>query len=100
MFVWSRARGTLPLFRSSGQIIGILWVMPLYEYRCNDCTTRFEVLRPIADRDLNAVCPRCESVASMPLISQVAALPGAAVAVSSESGPSSGGGCCGGACCG
>lgn len=73
--------------------------MPLYEYRCNDCTATFEVLRPMAERELSAVCPACESRASMPLISKVAAggrewtASGAA-----ERGTASGGGCCGGAC--
>ena len=46
--------------------------MPLYEYRCNDCSAVFELLRPMADREVAAVCPSCESRASMPLISRVA----------------------------
>ena len=67
--------------------------MPLYEYRCNDCRTVFEVLRPMAQRELTAVCPSCESRASMPLISRVALQSGGAEAVAG------GGGCaCGGAC--
>ena len=75
-------------------------VVPLYEYRCNDCRATFEVLRRMADRELSALCPHCESRASMPLISQVAASRpaaggGAAVA---EAPRSSGGGCCGGGC--
>ena len=69
--------------------------MPLYEYRCNDCASVFEVIRPMAQRELAAVCPRCESRASMPLISRVAlaqAEPGART-------QGSGGGCaCGGSC--
>ncbi|MBV8194117.1 MAG: zinc ribbon domain-containing protein [Candidatus Dormibacteraeota bacterium] len=69
--------------------------MPLYEYRCNDCRHVFEVLRPMAQRELHAVCPSCESTASMPLISRVAAQPSAR----SEGYASAGGGCaCGGAC--
>ncbi len=70
--------------------------MPLYEYRCNACTETFEVLRPMAERELSAVCPNCESRASMPLISTVAVR---VASMGSEAGPvSSGGGCCGGAC--
>ena len=49
-----------------------LSVMPLYEYRCNDCSAVYELLRPMADREVAAVCPSCESRASMPLISRVA----------------------------
>ena len=31
--------------------------MPLYEYFCPPCGTRFEMLRPISDIDQPAVCP-------------------------------------------
>lgn len=75
--------------------------MPLYEYRCNACAETFELLRPMADRELKAVCPSCESSTTMPLISRVA------ISVQSASRSSApvpaprsggGGGCCGGAC--
>ena len=73
--------------------------MPLYEYRCNDCRAVYEVLRPMAERELAAVCPSCESRASMPLISRVAVHAGSDAAASSEFAPSAGGGgCCGGSC--
>ncbi|MFN2581752.1 MAG: zinc ribbon domain-containing protein [Candidatus Dormibacteria bacterium] len=69
--------------------------MPLYEYRCNDCRSVFDILRPIAERELAAVCPNCESRASMPLISRVAVR----AAGGSEEFATAGGGCaCGGAC--
>jgi putative FmdB family regulatory protein len=32
--------------------------MPLYEYVCDDCETRFEVLRPASRMDDRADCPR------------------------------------------
>jgi putative FmdB family regulatory protein len=76
--------------------------MPLYEYRCNDCHSIFELLRPMAKRGLAAVCPSCESVASMPLISRVAvhAGPSSGMEAAPRSAPAGGGGggCCGGAC--
>ncbi|HYL71714.1 MAG TPA: zinc ribbon domain-containing protein [Candidatus Dormibacteraeota bacterium] len=72
--------------------------MPLYEYRCNDCRSVFEVLRPMAQRELSAVCPSCESRASMPLISRVAVHAGSSSSPGPSAAPSSGGGCCGGAC--
>ena len=31
--------------------------MPLYEYYCPPCGSQFEVLRPVAQMDLAAVCP-------------------------------------------
>ncbi|HYA01449.1 MAG TPA: zinc ribbon domain-containing protein [Candidatus Binatia bacterium] len=71
--------------------------MPLYEYRCNDCASVFEVLRPMAERELCAVCPRCESRASMPLISRVTAVVAGGDSPAAEA--SGGGGCgCGGSC--
>jgi putative FmdB family regulatory protein len=70
--------------------------VPVYEYRCNDCASVFEVLRPMAQRELAAVCPSCEGRASMPLISRVALQSGGS---SEASAAPRGGGCaCGGAC--
>jgi putative FmdB family regulatory protein len=73
--------------------------MPLYEYRCNDCTSVFEILRPMAERSVNALCPACESANSMPLIS-VTAASGREWSSGTSDAPisSSGGGCCGGGC--
>jgi putative FmdB family regulatory protein len=73
--------------------------MALYEYRCNDCHAVFEVLRPMAERELATVCPSCESRASMPLISRVAVHAGASEGSSAREMPApSAGGCCGGSC--
>jgi putative FmdB family regulatory protein len=71
--------------------------MPLYEYRCNDCSATFELLRPMADREVAAICPSCESRASMPLISRVAVHAGSGAEASPSTG-GGGGGCCGGSC--
>jgi putative FmdB family regulatory protein len=77
--------------------------VPLYEYRCNDCSSTFVMLRPFADRELSAVCPGCESRTTMPLISRVSALSGVRPdgtaglpAMRASAAPS--GGCCGGGC--
>jgi putative FmdB family regulatory protein len=78
-------------------IVSTLAVMPLYEYRCNDCSAVFELLRPMADREVAAVCPSCESRASMPLISRVAVHAGSGPGESPSMG-GGGGGCCGGSC--
>lgn len=73
--------------------------MPVYEYRCNDCRATFELLRGMGERELSALCPSCESRASMPLISQVATLPRSAATTSPmAAAPRSSGGCCGGSC--
>jgi putative FmdB family regulatory protein len=74
--------------------------MPIYEYRCNDCHATFDVLRTMGERELGALCPQCESTASMPLISRVAASrpASAGTAVAEATRPATGGGCCGGGC--
>jgi putative FmdB family regulatory protein len=77
--------------------------MPVYEYRCNDCKGRFEILRPVAEREVAAVCPRCESLASMPLISLVAVGGRDLESTISSAGQDADfstdvGGCCGGSC--
>jgi putative FmdB family regulatory protein len=33
--------------------------MPFYEYLCPKCTTKFDLMRAIADRDQPATCPEC-----------------------------------------
>jgi putative FmdB family regulatory protein len=73
--------------------------MPIYEYRCNDCASTYELMRPMAEREIATVCPKCESRASMPLISRVNAgigSPTGGAAAYSDGGGS--GGCCGGNC--
>ncbi|QRN84362.1 zinc ribbon domain-containing protein [Chloroflexota bacterium] len=35
--------------------------MPIYEYRCQDCTHTFELIRSIKDADANLSCPHCQS---------------------------------------
>ncbi len=35
--------------------------MPLYEYKCDNCGTEFEVRRPISASDDPAPCPMCAS---------------------------------------
>jgi putative FmdB family regulatory protein len=33
--------------------------MPLYEFKCRTCDTRFEMLRKISDSDEDVSCPEC-----------------------------------------
>ena len=75
--------------------------MPVYEYRCNDCSTTFDLLRPMAQREVAAVCPACESRTTMPLISRVAVHASSRSEASASPAPArtaGGGGCCGGSC--
>ena len=34
--------------------------MPIYEYQCNDCDTKFEMLRPRSKADTLAECKNCQ----------------------------------------
>lgn len=62
--------------------------MPVYEYRCADCTRTFEKLVAMSANGAPAECPACGAQADKQL-STFAAL-------GVERAPSGGGGCCGG----
>jgi putative FmdB family regulatory protein len=70
--------------------------MPIYEYRCDACEGRFEVLTSFSERDGGQVCPSCESTRTRVQVSSFAA-----IGAGNELSPlpmASSGGCCGGAC--
>nr|MBC7243751.1 zinc ribbon domain-containing protein [Chloroflexota bacterium] len=48
--------------------------MPLYEYICDRCQCKFELLRSFSKADEPAVCPNCESPGARRLLSIFAAL--------------------------
>jgi len=70
--------------------------MPIYEYLCNDCGSRFEQI--VLSRDTKIACPKCASPRHTLQLSVFSA------PAKSDSGPSSGSGngfsgpCCGGGC--
>jgi putative FmdB family regulatory protein len=73
--------------------------MPLYEYYCAECRTKFEALRPMNKADAAIQCKSCESVRTSRVLSLFAATSkseGTAQAFSRNMG--GGGGCCGGMC--
>ena len=76
--------------------------MPIYEYRCESCAGKFEVLTRFAERDLAQVCPTCESTKTRVLVSSFAfgggGGPESSASEFTSSKASSGGGCCGGSC--
>jgi putative FmdB family regulatory protein len=57
--------------------------MPLYEYRCQKCGARFELLRRMQDADLETECPQCRSRQSERLLSSFASRSGSSSASSS-----------------
>jgi putative FmdB family regulatory protein len=74
--------------------------MPIYEYRCEDCAEKFEVLTSYANREQVQICPDCESTRTRVLVSTFAAFDATSEEGASASlgGGGCGPGCCGGAC--
>ena len=72
--------------------------MPIYEYRCESCAEKFEVLTGFAERDTAQVCPACESTKTRVLVSSFAFASGESSSMSDFASESGGGGCCGGGC--
>ena len=69
--------------------------MPIYEYACNDCGSRFE--RYVRSWGESASCPSCESEAVEKQLSSFAMAGGRGDAGPGP-GPMAGGSCCGGSC--
>lgn len=59
--------------------------MPLYEYLCDNCNTKFEIRRAMKASDAPTACPQCQSDHVERQISLVVALTrdGASVAMAS-----------------
>jgi putative FmdB family regulatory protein len=78
----------------------IVHEMPIYEYRCESCSGKFDVLTRFAERDQAQVCPACESTKTRVLVSSFAfaGTGESSQALDFGSGESTGGGCCGGSC--
>ena len=53
--------------------------MPLYEYRCSDCETRFDALRAMSEADAPIACPKCGGEDTHRLISLFTAVGGGGV---------------------
>lgn len=70
--------------------------MPLYEYRCQDCGHRFEVLQSLGQGSQDLACPRCGRKAPERQYSTFAAHAGGAAAAEACT-PQ---GCGAPACCG
>lgn len=73
--------------------------MPLYEYLCNDCDTRFDALVQSRDQANMLLCHNCSSGNTRRLVSTFARLGGGFDDHADLlSGNSNAGGCCGGSC--
>lgn len=73
--------------------------MPLFEYYCSDCKTRFELLVSHKHAD-DVVCMKCHSEKVRRLLSVFAAPRGAGEDYGFDDAPAEGGCGCGGGSCG
>ncbi|SFO92406.1 putative regulatory protein, FmdB family [Amycolatopsis arida] len=69
--------------------------MPTYAYRCRECTTTFELNRPMSESSAPATCPdgHRDTVKLLTTVALTGTTSGGGAAPA-------GGGCCGGGCCG
>ena len=72
--------------------------MPLYEYYCPDCRTRFSALRSMREADDPIACENCERERPARVLSTFAIHGKGGSAVAEMDASPSAGGCCGGAC--
>lgn len=69
--------------------------MAVYEYRCQDCGSNYDVLHLGKEKQEDIVCPQCESTNYKKLLSVFSASSGTASAVDTSSMPSCASGACG-----
>jgi putative FmdB family regulatory protein len=69
--------------------------MPIYEYRCESCSGKFELLTSFAEREQPHSCPSCNSSRTRVQVSSFAF---AGIDTDFSAGEATGGGCCGGGC--
>jgi putative FmdB family regulatory protein len=75
--------------------------MPIYEYTCNRCDSKFEMMRPFSQSTSSADCPTCRKPANriMSTFASFSVGEGGSVApVAGTSGGCSCGSCGGGSC--
>ena len=71
--------------------------MPIYEYVCQDCGDKFDVLRSIKDADTPITCQKCTSNATKRAISVFSAHSGCKIVAGNSSNDGCAG-CAGGSC--
>lgn len=47
--------------------------MPIFEYRCQDCGTKYEVLHKSSENKSDIICPSCNSLNNRKLLSTFSA---------------------------
>ena len=79
--------------------------MPIFEYRCEDCNTKYEVLHKSSQNIEDVTCPKCNSKNNKKLLSSFSASMGSSSSFSAGDSCASGtcglpapGGCTSGTC--
>jgi putative FmdB family regulatory protein len=72
--------------------------MPIYEYRCNDCGSKYEVLHLTREVIDDVVCPECTSTQHHRLMSATNVSTSGMGKKSEPGMPPCASGCCGGSC--
>jgi len=74
--------------------------MPVFDYRCSDCGTTYDVYHKVKEIAEDVICPHCGSFKHKKLMSAPSFTIGSSSASSSNSAPpcETGEGCCGGSC--
>ena len=73
--------------------------MPVYEYFCSNCRTKFDALRSMGEADVAIQCAKCESTRTARVLSMFFANSGGARTAAASGVSEGGGGCaCGGQC--
>ena len=76
--------------------------MPVYEFRCEECKSKFDVFTPTRMSTEGTICRNCHSAKVRRLVSTFAAIGGDSdgeMSMAGDAPQATGGGCCGG-CCG
>jgi putative FmdB family regulatory protein len=69
--------------------------MPVYEYYCSKCHTKFDALRPMRDADAPIACEHCESERTARVLSVFFATSGGKPVSGAGGGCACGNGTCG-----
>ena len=77
--------------------------MPIFEYKCKKCNTKFDILHKSSSNLGDVVCPNCQSTENQKLLSTFSSTGFSSPASSCESGncgvqPNYSGGCSSGLC--
>jgi putative FmdB family regulatory protein len=74
--------------------------MPIYDYRCSECGTMFDVFHKVREVAGDVVCPSCQSTKAKRLISVTSVAVAGSSSVDAHCDNPSSGSCCGGGMCG